>query len=142
MIFHNNLCTFMNTDKNMSKSALVLTKPVVVQLPIYTHDGSFHVVETTLLLPQDYTPQKGSFFAHDSLPNIGRLNIDWWGYDGRDHKTYIALGVGYQDPTRNIDEWLEDCPTWQLATDPMLTIKERKNEEVDEEDDYNANDWD
>jgi len=129
---------------------IILIKPVVIQLPIYTYDNSFYIVETEVALPQDYTPQKGSFFAHDCLPNIGRLNIDWWGYDGRDHKTYIALGVGYHDPTRNIDEWLQSHAQWKLAEDPMLSIKERNADSFEEEgeedyledqDDFDDPDW-
>ena len=108
-------------------------KPVVVQLPVYLYEKEFYVLETEIVLPAFYVPQCGSFFAHPVLPEIGRLNIDWWGYDGRDHKTYIALGVGFHDPTRCIDEFLRDYPQWSLAEDALLKVKERSADESGEE---------
>jgi len=132
----------MHIDGSSSEPPLFLTKPVVVQLPVYTHDESFHIVETTIHLPQFYAPEKGSFFAHPVLPGIGRLNIAWWGYDGRDNKTYIALSVGYHDPTRNIHDFLAEYPVWQLCDDPMLTVSEKEDDSGNDRDDANADpDW-
>tara|TARA_A100001015_G_C14708257_1_gene601003 strand:- start:288 stop:698 length:411 start_codon:yes stop_codon:yes gene_type:complete len=120
--------TVQFTEKVQMSESIVITKPVVVQLPISLYEGKLHVVETEMQLPADYQPTVGSFFVHDVLP--GRLSVHWWGFDARNHKTYLCLSVGYSDSTRTIDEWLVEYSEWHVSKDPLVMLSSDEDDEV------------
>jgi len=119
--------TVQFTEKVQMSDSIVITKPVVVQLPVSLYESKLHVVETEMQLPSDYQPTLGSFFVHDVLP--GRLSVHWWGFDARDHKTYLCLSVGYSDSTRTIDEWLVEYSDWYISNDPLVMLSPKNDEE-------------
>jgi len=119
--------TVQFTEKVQMSDSIVITKPVVVQLPVSLYESKLHVVETEMQLPSDYQPTIGSFFVHDVLP--GRLSVHWWGFDARDHKTYLCLSVGYSDSTRTIDEWLVEYSDWYISNDPLVMLSPKNDEE-------------
>ena len=120
--------TVQFTEKVQMSAAIVITKPVVVQLPVSLYEGQLHVVETEMQLPTDYQPTIGSVFVHDVLP--GRLSVHWGGVDARDHKTYLCLSVGYSDSTRTIDEWLVEYSEWHVSKDPLVMLSSDEDDEV------------
>jgi hypothetical protein len=93
----------------------------LVQQAIRFHGDVVAVVETTIELPDFYTPLPRTWLAHPRLD--GRAPIIIVGYDAGTGRLVLTLGVGATALAETDEEWLAAHPDWRKVPDEQATLR-------------------